>query len=543
MPLIRAFSISYKYTEGKKRPLYLERLSGVESVDLTRKIASGAPFTAFEALPVTSNNLYIGFDHKPEGRPLSLYFALHGSARRMGIPLRFEYSTGRGFTPMRVEDGTDGFSKSGVITFNPGEDFTSIEQMGLSRCWIRIVDAEGAFDEADRHHPVITGIVPNAVAIHNVRTLDEDVFYVDEAAPNMSFSLSADSILSADVYVNERNLPKPIIEKMIAEESDRVRVEYDERGEVSKFHVLWDEVENFDGSAPGDRHYVIDRLHNRIRFGDGIGVRIPAASSEPAFTVCVRCCDGAAGNLPADALTDIMDRVLYVGDVYNPLAASGGSDMESVPLAAERVSGILNSGNRLVSEVDYEREALNFSEMIGCARCIIENAPTGGERSVNIALLMRDYINGSYSFENVRDGLMSRIREKCEATLTAERIRVTEPTFVRVDVDVWVYAPNRKTRYDTAALIRERVTERLDPLPREDARGVPYGGWRIGEMPAPEQIEVMLHGIPVDAVIRRFTATANYIGADGEKRSCELGRLKREPFMACVSGRHKVHFL
>jgi hypothetical protein len=156
---------------------------------------------------------------------------------------------------------------------------------------------------------------------------------------------------------------------------------------------------------------------------------------------------------------------------------------------------------------------------------------------------MRDYANGSYSFENVRDGLVNQIRQKCEATLTDDCIRVTEPTFVRVDVDVWVFAPNRKARYDTAALIRERITERIDPLPREDARGMMYGGWRIGEIPAPEQIEVMLHGIPVDAVIKRFTATANYIDKDGEKRSCELGRLKREPFMICVSGKHKVHFL
>ncbi|MDR1292751.1 MAG: baseplate J/gp47 family protein [Clostridiales Family XIII bacterium] len=543
MPLVHGFSISYEYTESKKQPTYMERLSGVETVDLTRAIAGGVPFTAFEAFPSVGNNLYIGLDSKPGGRPLSLYFALQGSARRAGVPLRFEYSTGRGFTHMRVEDGTDGFSKSGVVTFNPGDDFTFLEQMGLSRCWIRIVDAEGFFDEAGRYHPIITDIIPNAVAIHNVQTLDEDVFYVDEAAPNMSFRLSSDNILSADVYVNERNLPKPVIEKMIAEEPERVRVEYDERGEVSGFHVLWNEVDNFDGSAPGDRHYVIDRLHNTIRFGDGIGVRIPAASSEPAFTVRVRRCDGATGNLPAGSLTDLMDRVLYVGDVFNPLATSGGSDMESVALAMERVSGVVNSGGRLVSERDYERETLNFSEMIGSARCIVESPLTHGEFSLNIALLMRDYLDGSYSFENVRDGLVDRIRRKCEATLTADCIRVTEPTFVRIDVDVWVFEPNKKARYDTAALIRERVAERLDPLPREDARGTMYGGWRIGEMPAPEQIEIMLYGISGDAVIKRFTATANYIDKNGERRSCELSRLKREPFMVGVNGKHKVHFL
>jgi hypothetical protein len=543
MPVIKDFSISYRYREGKKRPSYAEKLSGVVSSDLTHSVLAGVPFTAFEPLPCVGNDLYIGFDGKPEGRPLSLYFALRGSARRTGVPLRFEYSARRGFVPIRVEDGTDGFAKSGVITFNPGEDFTFSEQLGLSRCWIRVVDAEGAFDEPDRHHPVITDIVPNAVAIHNVRTMEEDVFYVDAAAPNMSFKLSADNILSADVYVNERNLPKPVREKMIAEEPERVRVEYDERGEIGKFHVRWDEVENFDGSSPGDRHYVIDRLHNMIRFGDGIRVRIPAASADPAFTVRVRRCDGAAGNLPAGALTDMMDRVLYIGDVYNPLATSGGNDMESVPVAVARVSGILNSGDRLVSAEDYEREALNFSDMIGCARCVIEEAPSGGgERSVSIALLMRDYADGSYSFENVRDGLIDRIRGKCEATLAADSIRVTEPIFVRVDVEVWVHAPNMKARYDISSLIRRRVIERLDPLPREDARGVPHGGWRIGETPAPEQIEVMLHGIPVDAVMRRFTATANYIGADGEKHSCELGRLKREPFMVCVSGRSRVHF-
>jgi hypothetical protein len=312
--------------------------------------------------------------------------------------------------------------------------------------------------------------------------------------------------------------------------------------------VRWNEVENFDASIAVDRHYVIDRLRNVILFGDGVNVRIPEASSNPAFTVRLKRSDGASGNMPAGAVSNLLDRVLYIGEVSNPLAMSGGRDPENVYAAVERGASILNSGGRLVSESDYTREAENFSDMIGRARCLIDGdaGNAGGERKVRIVLLMRDYAEGSWSFDTVSERLRDVILRKCEATLHPEHIEITEPLFVKIGVDVWVHTEDIKHRFEIAALIREKIAERIEPLPRDGGYGDRAGdsavGWRIGEVPNSGQIDIMLHGIRMKASIRRFTATATYADAAGA-HVCELGQLEKQPFMIGINGQHKVHFL
>jgi hypothetical protein len=418
------------------------------------------------------------------------------------------------------------------------------EVEGRNRFWVRIVDADGGFDDPGRPRPVITEILTNAVTVRNERTMEEEEYYIDESAPNMAFPLPADNIMSAEVFVNEMNLPRATMQRMVEQTPEQVRVSYDRRGDISEFYVRWQEAENFDSSVSTDRHYVIDRLHNAILFGNGVNVRIPAASQDPAFKVRVKRCDGAAGNLPAGEINGIMDRILYVGDVYNPLATSGGRDMESIHSAVERGAGILNSGGRLVSEADYVREAESFSDMVGQASCFIDRLGEGamGRRMVRIILLMRDYAAGSWSFDNISYRLREDIVRKCEATLAPGRIEISEPLFVPIDIDVWVHTEDMKRRFEIAALIRGKIAERIEPLPQTNDYGDKIGGWRIGELPTPEQIDIMLHGIRVNATIRRFAATASYTDEGGE-HICELGKLVRQPSMIGINGRHKVHFL
>jgi hypothetical protein len=367
--------------------------------------------------------------------------------------------------------------------------------------------------------------------------MDEDSYYIDEAAPYMSFSLPADNILSAEVFVNESNMSKIAMRRMIEEIPNDVRVYYDRRGDVSEFYVRWQEVENFDSSKPSDRHYVIDRLHNVIRFGDGINARIPEVSSDPAFTVRITCCDGEAGNLPEGAVSGLMDRILYIDDVLNPLPTSGGSNMENILNAVDRGADFLNSAGRLVSESDYVRETLNYSDMIADTRCII-----GEGGVVDIALLMRDYYEGSQAFDRIQVGLLRDILSKCEATLTAEQINISEPMYVKIGIEIWASILNPKLRFETAAFIEEKIRERIEPLPVPDGIGGYVSGWQIGDVPTPEQIDIMLHGISTEVVIKRFTATATYIDAHGE-HSIELGKLERQPFMLGVNGTHRVHFI
>jgi hypothetical protein len=155
---------------------------------------------------------------------------------------------------------------------------------------------------------------------------------------------------------------------------------------------------------------------------------------------------------------------------------------------------------------------------------------------------MRDYADGSWSFDNICERLKIGILRKCEATLTAEHIEITEPLFVKISIDVWVFTKDKKRRFEIAALIRERIAERIEPLPREDSRGNRTRGWYIGEVPTSEQIDILLHGIRANISIKRFVATVSYTDADGP-HICELGELRKQPFMIGINGHHKVHFV
>ena len=193
--------------------------------------------------------------------------------------------------------------------------------------------------------------------IHTMPVIQElslSCAYVNASVPNMRFPLAAENICSAEVWVSELPRFTPgSMEKLAKEQPDRVRISHDILGNITAFFVRWDEVENFDDSQAGDRHYVIDRLTRAIVFGDGVHVSIPPAQRGVAFTVREVSCAGRAGDLPAGAVDTLYDETFFVGSVENPVATSGGSDLETIDGAAKRASAVVSGHGRLVSERDY----------------------------------------------------------------------------------------------------------------------------------------------------------------------------------------------
>ncbi|MDR3295886.1 MAG: hypothetical protein LBT26_08685 [Clostridiales Family XIII bacterium] len=545
MPRISGLAISYAYEGQWRMPQRLQRMHGALVSDCTDDLLSGRGLTAFAPLPYPENAVCLGFDHKIEGAPTGIFFEIAGRAHSSGANIRYEYSTERGFARMRVRDDTAGLSKSGGIWFALGEDFAPMDIEGKRRHWIRLVDEDGAFNQPGRRHPHVTNILLNAVSVRNTQTMEEEAFYIDEALPNMSFALQAGNILFAEVFVNERQMPRHLMEKMLAEQPDDVRAEYDARGGVTDFYVRWGEVENFDLVGPQSRCYCIDRMTNRIHFGDGKNVKIPSVLNGPAFTVRLFCCDGAAGNLPPEAVSGVAGNILYVNRVYNPAATGAGSDIESVWQAHERGANMLNTRGRLVSEMDFLREVQAFSGMVGQARCVAGRDMEGKQdsRLVSIAVLMRDYADGPYSFSSIKENLKKHLLEQCEATLSADALAIFEPIFAEISVDVWIRGADTQKSMETAAMIKTHIRAFLEPVPPQGAGGV-YGagaGWRIGETPTFAQIGAMLHNIG-GAVIGRFAVSARYTDRSGTHEQ-EIDALRGQPFVIGVNGEHRVHLM
>jgi predicted phage baseplate assembly protein len=161
--------------------------------------------------------------------------------------------------------------------------------------------------------------------------------------------------------------------------------------------VRWDEVVTLYGAGPRDRAYVLrsDEAGQRyVQFGDGErGARLPTGSNNVRATY--RKGIGAAGNVKAGALAQLLDRPLGVKGASNPAAASGGVDPETEAAARTSIPLGVRTLGRAVSLLDYEDFARAFTGVVkahavelplrGGKAIVLTVAWEGGERLVDLA--------------------------------------------------------------------------------------------------------------------------------------------------------------
>jgi predicted phage baseplate assembly protein len=129
--------------------------------------------------------------------------------------------------------------------------------------------------------------------------------------------------------------------------------------EVRADGVLWQEVDSFADSGPGDRVYVTsvgDGGRVRVTFGDGVhGARLPTGQENVRAHYRVGL--GSAGNVAAGQVSQLTTRPLGVSGVNNPLPAVGGADPDDAAQARRGIPLSLTALDRLVGVTDYENFA------------------------------------------------------------------------------------------------------------------------------------------------------------------------------------------
>jgi hypothetical protein len=540
MPLLENLSLSYRYPDGYRAPDITERVSGTRVTELTESVRKQYPFAAFLPMPYAHNELYLGFDRRFTGAPVSLLFDIERNARFGRSSVLLEYSSASGFKPLNAADSVGDLTGPGIIQFLPPADFSEREVEGVKRFWLRISDRSGSFDAPEAFKPLVRNIFLNAAQVLNAETLPKESYYIDAVRPGMSFRLPAGDILSADVFVNELGLhTRAVMRRMAAENPSDVRMSRNTAGEISEFFVRWEEVENFDLSGPTDRHYRIDRMENTLHFGDGVSVMIPRANTNEAFTVTLRCCRGAAGNLPAGAIGEPMGRLPHIDGVANPLPTWAGGNMENSERIHARSANILCSQNRLRSVPDFLREAKLYSESVVGAACAAGTDRYGrrDDRRITIAVLTRDYYKGAHSFANIKAGLEERILAKCDATISRDMLSVTEPVYVMLSVSVFAGISDEREAFTVQKTITGALEDFISPLAKDGS-----ANWEIGLLPDEVQIKLLLHSLRIPASIRRVVISARYADEKGF-RERNLSDIRTGPFMIGVNGRHTVRLV
>ncbi len=536
-PSIEKLTITYSY-EGKfVKPSKLERIAGTRKEDITSVMLLDKPFTAFSGIEYHEDALYIGLDKKLVDGPISIYFQLSDSSNQNGVKCSLEYYGPTGFSQMRYTDLTEDFTRSGTLMFLPPADMQECTLEGNRLYWIKLLRSkQQSTDFNDIFLPHIVKLCLNAVIVTNVQTSEENDYYIEEVTPNMSVALGSQNILDALVWVNEKGYTRrEEMERLIAEEPDKVRAEYDFLGRISAFYVLWKEVDSFD-DAVDRRSYRIDRMKGRIVFSDGAKCDIPRVTDDIAFKARIRSTDGEYGNLGEGMITDLVGAAPFIDSVSNPIRAHGGSNLETLDHALTRCAGIMNSRYRLVSETDYNRFVMEYSDSIDKTKVVVGETIDGlsNPADISIVLLMKDFADGAFSYHRIAGGLKKEILKNCELTITEENLHVVEPIFVDISVNIWAMVMDMDDSFEVQNEARHVLAEYLNPVSSPD-----HDGWEIGTLPKQSQILMRLGVLRSRAVIQRITMTARYVDHTGE-HEVDAKDMELSPFMVPRSGKHKV---
>ncbi|SFK91434.1 hypothetical protein SAMN05216390_10552 [Lachnospiraceae bacterium KH1T2] len=530
-PVMYNLKIAYSYKDSWLHPESVVVENNRRRENITHKLSGDEDLLVFEDFPYHNNEVYLELTGKFRRGPIGIFFELSDSVHFEGTSLSFFYSSMKGFKPLYVIDNTDGFTKSGTILFEPPTDMAKVLIFDEEHCYIRIVDNYGRYDSDKAFRPRLKRVIMNAIEVANIVENPPESFYIEEVRHNMTFQLPAGYILYADVWVNEMgNITYAEMDSLMEDCPEKIRVERDIRGEISDFFVKWREVADFEDKDSGDgRIYRIDRIDNRISFGDGVNQKIPKNTQSTAFIVTLYTSDGTRANLQAESIKNLRRNLLFVDDIIHPIATYGGNSFETVQAACRRAAAVISSRERLITEEDIVNEALAFSENINQAVCVFD------EKGFQLVLLMKDYLNGPFSLRMIKSAMKEDFIKKLPLTMDKDKFDIVEPLFVEVSLDIWL-TPNEKGKeFEIEEYWLKKVTDFLNPLVGDKSLG-----WPIGTLPTEKQFNMLFNDTENLSIISNYQVTAAYSDENGV-HACELSKLYGNPRVVPVNGTHNIH--
>jgi baseplate J-like protein len=309
-----------------------------ESLDLSFDPRIAGPLASPDHEPA----LYLGWDAPSSS---TTYMALEPPAEGALAPRRpvisWEYSSGDGWKavpPAGLEDGTRGFTRSGLFTVAPAADWESRKLFGDGLFWVRARWESGERAEAVR----VAALISRAAEVVQGRLVDE--LRIGQVSQIESGQLTVSALGEGEV-----------------EGFDRLEIRAGGSAEA------WRRAASLAEAGPDDRWFVLQHLPGgglAVHFGDGVQGRLPPSGApggaggagDPAiFARAVRVGIGAAGNIPPRTALVLEQDVPGIASAWNPLPAAGGEDREGTEALRRRASAEWGTGGRAVSAEDYDR--------------------------------------------------------------------------------------------------------------------------------------------------------------------------------------------
>lgn len=409
--------------------------------------------------------------------------------------LVWQYWNGRSWNKLAVLDGSDGFNRSGLVEFVAPRDLTQVSLFGRERYWLRVLWEQGEYSVQPRLQQLLLN---TTTAVQSLTTLNE-ILGSSTGSKSQTFRSTRFPVLEGQrLEVREPELPSEDEQANLRREegNDALEVVFDAAGRPRDIWVRWHEVPDFYGSGPRDRHYVMDHLTGEIRFGDGVGGRIPPIGASNLRLARYQSGRGSAGNRAAGTVTQLKTAVPYIEKVTNPEAAAGGADAEPLEVLYERMPRTLRHRDRAVAVEDYEDLAALASPEVARSACVplrdlaadqLGATPSHGMVSVIIVPRTSD-AKPQPTLE-----LLQRVRSFLEERAPAEAgLSVVGPLYVRVDVRTEVAVSSVGDARAVERAVQERLATFLHPL----TGGLNGKGWDFGRAPHRSDFMALIEGVP-----------------------------------------------
>jgi predicted phage baseplate assembly protein len=347
-------------------------LDGLDYQNRSQAMNEDAPFEIWGTAPEAGHAVYFGFDQDLSAHTLALSVACekHG----IGIdpnnpPWRWQVWRGSelGWQPVSVvADKTAGFNQNGDLLLSlPYRCQPYQIQLREAATWLRCLPLDKLplgvepYRQSPRLRRVSAYTIGITVPVTHALSVGPENLGVSSGLPGQRFRLLNNNILQPEG-------PEEVVEVS----SDGSTWE------------PWQVVEDFGGSAPADKHYLLNLISGEVEFGPAVRQR---NGTEPQFGAIppnrsiirmrsYRVGGGVRGNVGAGSVRVLKSTMPYVSAVVNREPITGGLEAQSLEDARLRSPALLRTRHRAVTADDYEFLARQI-EGVGRVRCL---QPTPG---------------------------------------------------------------------------------------------------------------------------------------------------------------------
>ncbi|NAZ14725.1 putative baseplate assembly protein [Glutamicibacter soli] len=226
--------------------------------------------------------------------------------------------------------------------------------------WFRAV-VNRPYTPVDPLPAPLAGLLLNTVPAHAAVTRLDDLLGRTNGRPAQQLSLPRSPVLVDPAS----GLPDIDIE--LAD---------DTQGSTAE-RTAWQVVDDFSASTAQDRHVALDPQSGTLSFGDGLHGLVPPPNRQ-VIASRWRTGGGRRGNVPPGTVSKIKGRINNVESVFNPRAAQGGSDAQSLDELVAVAPQLLRIGGLAHTPADFAELALrtpgqNFHSAYTLARKVPAN--------------------------------------------------------------------------------------------------------------------------------------------------------------------------